>query len=149
MEMRLGPDFVEFLNLLNEHRVRYLLIGGYAVAVHGHVRATNDIDVWIEATPENARRTEAAIREFGFDLPELTTERLLDARVITRMGVPPMRIEVLSAISGVSFEEAYVNRISVDVDSIRVPVIGLEDLLANKRASGRAKDLADVEELST
>ena len=147
MAIELPRDFAEFLSLLNKHEVRYLLIGGYAVGIHGHVRATNDIDVWIDATKANARRTETAIREFGFDVPELTADRLIIPRKITRMGLPPMRIEVLNTVSGIAFAEAYPNRKLAQVGRLRIPVIGLEDLIKNKLAAGRAKDLADAEEL--
>jgi predicted nucleotidyltransferase len=148
MAAKLPRDFAEFLSSLNSHRVRYLLIGGYAVGVHGHVRATNDIDIWIEATTENAKRLEAALREFGFDVPELAATKLIEPGTITRLGTPPMRIELLSSISGITFEAAYPNRIESDFDGLVVPVIGLDDLLTNKRSTGRTKDLADVEELA-
>lgn len=147
MATQLPPDFAEFLSLLTKHEVHYLLIGGYAVGVHGHVRATNDLDVWIEATAENARRAEAALREFGFDVPQLTPEMLLRPGKITRMGVPPMRIEVLNSVSGITFEEAYRDRSDTDIGGQSVPVIGLKELIRNKLATGRAKDLADAEEL--
>jgi hypothetical protein len=105
MEMQLPNDFIEFLNLLTKNQVEYLLIGGYAVGFYGHVRATNDMDVWIKASTENALKAESAIREFGFDLPSLSADKLVEPGKITRMGHPPMRIEVLSSISRVSFDE--------------------------------------------
>ena len=145
--IKLPPDFNEFLNLLTKNEVRFLLIGSYAAGVHGHVRATNDIDFWIEANEANAKRAESALREFGYDLPELTPDLLLRPGKITRMGVPPMRIEILNAISGVEFGQAYANRLMVDIDGQEIPVIGLRDLIQNKRAAGRTKDLFDVEEL--
>ncbi len=147
MELKLPPDFAVFLSLLTKNDARYLLIGGFAVGVHGYVRATNDIDVWIEPTVDNAAKTEKALREFGFDLPDLTPEMLISRGKITRMGVPPMRIEILNSISGVSFEEAHDHRVYATANGIQIPVIGLADLIRNKLASGRAKDLADVEEL--
>ncbi len=148
MAAKLPRDFAEFLSLLNSHSVRYLLIGGYAVGFHGHVRATNDIDIWIDVNADNAERVVSAIREFGFDAPELSASKLTEPRKITRMGLPPMRIEVLNTISGVAFDHAYPNRVEAEFGGLRVPVIGLQELLANKQASGRTKDLADYEELS-
>jgi hypothetical protein len=147
MDPQLPRDFTEFLSLLNKHHVSYLLIGGYAVGFHGYVRATNDIDIWIEASSENASRAEAAIREFGFDLPTLSAEKLIEEGKITRMGRPPMRIEMLNSISGVLFHEAYGRKLTFNIGSLEIPMISLPDLLVNKRASGRTKDLADAEEL--
>ena len=147
METQLPQDFTDFLSLLNKHQVEYLLIGGYAVGLHGYVRATNDIDVWIEASIQNAIKTESAIREFGFDLPTLSPDRLIEKGQVTRMGHPPMRIEVLNSISGVSFREAYARKLIVSIGTLEIPMISLQDLLVNKRCSGRTKDLADVEEL--
>ncbi len=147
MEIELPEDFREFLSLLNAHNVHYMLIGGHAVGAHGFVRATNDIDVWIESSLANARRVEAAIRAFGFDVPELAAEKLIEPSIITRMGVTPMRIEVLNSISGVTFGKAFPNRVFASVQGTSIPVIGLSDLLTNKRASGRNKDLADIDEL--
>jgi len=147
MASQLPRDFAEFLSLLNRHKVDYLLIGGYAVGFYGYVSATNDIDVWIDSSKENASRAEAAIREFGFDLATLTAAKLIEKGQITRMGHPPMRIEVLNSISGVEFRDAYTRRFTFIIDSLQIPMISLEDLLTNKRASGRTKDLADAEEL--
>jgi hypothetical protein len=114
---------------------------------HGYVRATVDMDVWVALNPENSERAVEAIREFGFDVPELSVDLLsLPDRVI-RMGVPPFRIEVLTGISGVRFEECYADRIQDDLDGVPVSVIGLEHLKKNKRASGRTKDLVDLEHL--
>ena len=147
MASQLPRDFAEFLSLFNKHKVDYLLIGGYAVGFYGYVRATNDVDVWIESSAENASKAEAAIREFGFDVPSLSAEKLIEQGQITRMGHPPMRIEVLNSISGVEFRDAYARRFMVVIDDLQIPTISLADLLTNKRASGRTKDLADAEEL--
>lgn len=137
-------DFVEFLNTLASNRVEFLLIGGWAVARHGRPRATQDLDVWIARSPENASRVADALREFGFAPEPDTLDRLLAPGTILRMGVPPMRIEILTTISGVEFSECAPRAIELDLGDRIVKVIGLEDLLANKRASGRLKDLADV-----
>ena len=143
----LTDDFKEFLRLLNANRVDYLLVGGYAVGLHGYPRATVDLDVWVRATGDNAERVLRALREFGFDLPELEPTLFTDPRSIVRFGVPPFRIEVMTAIDGVEFEACRARAIEFDLDDVRVPVISLADLKVNKRAAGRRKDLADLENL--
>lgn len=147
MEVQLPDDFREFLSLLIKNDVRFLLVGGYAVALHGHIRATNELDIWIDDSLENAVRAELALREFGFDVQSLTPESLIRPGKMTRMGVPPLRIEVLNAISGVAFEEAFRRCRPFQFDGLEVPVIGLEDLIRNKRSAGRTKDIADAEAL--
>ncbi len=143
----LPPDFKEFLQLLDKHGVEYLLIGGYAVSYYGYVRATIDIDIWIAISPQNAAKTVASLREFGFDVPQLSEDLFLKPDTIVRMGVPPFRIEVFSSISGVSFEECYQERINANFDGVPIPIISLRHLKANKLASGRGKDLVDLEHL--
>ena len=140
-------DFKDFLKLLNSHGVEYLLIGGYAVAYHGYIRATQDIDIWIKVTPENARRVVASIAEFGFNPADLSTELFLREDRVVRMGVPPLRIEVLTSVTGVTFDECYTGRDLVRIEDIEVPIISRVMLIKNKRASSRLKDLADVENL--
>ncbi len=140
-------DFSEFLRLLNVHDVEYLLVGGFAVALHGYPRATADLDVWVARRADNAIRIVAALREFGFDVPSLTEDLFLGPDRIVRMGVAPLRIEILMAIDGVDFDECVKHSIVRMVDGCPIPVIGLEDLKTNKRASGRNKDLADLDNL--
>lgn len=147
MEAKLPDDFKEFLRLLRSHGVDYLLIGGYAVIYHGFPRATGDMDIWIAMDPENAQRMVDTVRDFGFDTPELSPALFLQDRII-RMGNVPLRIEILTHISGVGFDECYRDRIVDKMDGVEVSLINLHDLLANKRASGRHKDLMDIEELS-
>ncbi len=147
MEIELPSDFKEFLKLLNEKGVRYLLIGGYAVAYHGYPRATNDMDVWVTVHPDNAQKIVDVLREFGFDHPELTPDLFLQENKIIRMGHPPMRLEISTGISGVEFEESYASRIMDTLDGVQVNIIDLSHLKANKKASGRLKDLADLENL--
>ena len=143
----LPADFKEFLRSLNEKKVEYLLIGGYAVGYYGYVRATADMDVWVACNEENAARTLAALREFGFDLPDSTRETFLKADNVARMGVPPFRIELLTSISGVSFDACYAERVIDTIDGVTVPIISLQHLKMNKKASARLKDLADLEHL--
>ncbi|MFP4030375.1 MAG: nucleotidyltransferase domain-containing protein [Desulfococcaceae bacterium] len=145
MEIKLPPDFKEFLKLLKDHAVEYLLIGGYAVGYFGYPRATHDLDVWISSTPENAAKVVSALREFGFNTPDLNPDLFLAGNNIVRMGVPPLRIEVLTTISGVRFEECYPQRVQGVIDGELVSVISLEHLKKNKKASGRHKDLNDLQ----
>jgi len=143
----LTADFKEFLRLLNAHHVDYLLVGGYAVGLHGYPRATVDLDIWIRATSANAERILTAVRAFGFDLPVLESRIFVDPRSIVRFGVPPFRIEVLTAIDGVEFDSCRGRAVEFDIEGLPVPVISLADLKTNKRAAGRHKDLADLDNL--
>jgi predicted nucleotidyltransferase len=147
MAIELASDFKEFLKLLNSHHVEYLLIGGYAVSYHGYPRATNDLDIWIAVHPGNAERLVQVMQSFGLATPELSTALFLQENKIIRMGRPPIRIELLTSISGVDFAECYVRRLIAEVDGVPVSMIGLEDLKQNKEASGRYKDLNDLENL--
>ncbi len=139
-------DFKEFLKLLRAHEARFLLIGGYAVNAFGYVRSTGDMDIWVAGDPENQQRVIAAVREFGF--ANTASEVLVEPNAMLRMGVPPLRIEVIKSISGLDFEECWPRRAFLDVDGLAIPMISLADLKKNKQASGRNKDLADLEELS-
>lgn len=147
MAMTLPPDFKEFLKLLKEHDVRYLLIGGYAVGYHGYPRATDDMDIWVAIHPENASKLVAALQDFGMDDPELRSELFLQKPKIVRMGFAPLRLEISTTISGVDFEDCYAERVIEVLDGVEVSLIDLKNLKRNKRASGRLKDLADLENL--
>ncbi|MBI5282269.1 MAG: hypothetical protein HY858_11355 [Candidatus Solibacter usitatus] len=146
-KITLPGDFSEFLRLFNSHGVEYLLVGGHAVGIHGYVRATNDLDVWVKASVENAARIERALREFGFDDPSLSPGLFTARDNIVRMGVPPMRLEVHTSISGVEFDACYAEREMFEIGAVMAPVISLARLRENKAAAGRAKDLADLENL--
>jgi predicted nucleotidyltransferase len=145
--IHLPSDFKEFLQLLNSQRVKYLLIGGYAVGYHGYPRATADMDIWIAIHPQNAKKVVAALKEFGFDVPELSVELFLKENQIIRMGVPPVKIDIATTISGVTFAECYAERVVDILDGVKVNIISLKHLKANKKASGRHKDLNDLENL--
>ncbi len=145
--IRLPQDFRYFLKLLNCHKVDYLIIGGFAVGYHGYPRATGDMDIWISNSPENADKMVTVLKEFGFDVPELNADLFLKKRQVVRMGMPPIRIEVLTDISGVSFDECYNKRVTDFIDNINVNIINSEHLKKNKKASGRIKDLNDLEYL--
>ncbi len=143
----LPSDFKDFLKLLNSKQVEYLLIGGYAVGYYGYSRATADMDIWIAIGPENAVKMVDVLQEFGFGVRELTPDLFLQEHKIIRMGVPPFRIEILTTISGVIFDECYQARTVDTIDGIEVNVISLSHLKANKKAAGRNKDLSDLDYL--
>ena len=145
--VNLPSDFKEFLKLLSDHEVEYLLVGGYAVAYHGYPRATADMDIWVAINPHNAQRLVDAIRAFGFEMPELSPDVFLKKNQIIRMGVPPIRIEIVTTASGVDFEECYAARLVDELDGVAVSVINLEHLKINKKAAGRHRDLDDLEHL--
>jgi predicted nucleotidyltransferase len=147
MDLKLPRDFKEFLRSLESHGVEYLLIGGYAVGYHGYPRATQDLDVWVSSSPSNAKRMVVALREFGFGTPNLTTDLFLKDSNVVRMGRPPMRIDMLTTISGVDFDECYAARVNATMDDVTVPIINLHHLRINKKASGRHRDLDDLEHL--
>ena len=147
MELELARDFKELLRLLNANSVKYLLIGGYAVVLHGYVRNTNDLDIVVSDEPDNARRVAKALAEFGFGETTLDAELFTQKDSLVRMGVEPMKIEILNYLKGVGFDEAYERRKHVKVEDIDVTVIGLDDLIANKTAVGRLRDLNDIAEL--
>jgi len=145
--IHLPQYFKEFLRLLNAHQVEYLLIGGYAVGYFGYPRATADMDIWVAISPANADRIVTILKEFGFDLPELSAELFLKEWQIIRLGHPPVRIEIATMISGVNFDECYLEKVVGELDGIKVNLISLKKLKINKKASGRHQDLADLENL--
>ncbi len=143
----LNQDFKEFIQLLNDNQVKYLVIGGYAVAVHGYPRYTKDIDVWIEMSLENAEKLMVALTEFGFGSLGLTTEDFQTSDQIIQLGYPPNRIDLITTPDGIDFETCYQAKIEVIIDNIPVSFIDLDNLRKNKQASGRLQDLADLENL--
>ncbi|HJZ46189.1 MAG TPA: DUF6036 family nucleotidyltransferase [Roseiflexaceae bacterium] len=143
----LPQDFSEFLQSLNEQQVRYLLIGGYAVAYHGYPRSTADMDIWIDMEATNAQAVLAAIQAFGFPTQAIDPQTLLQPNNILRLGVAPLRIEVFSSIPGVDFDTCYARRVETTIDGVLIPVINLADLKQNKIASGRPKDMDDLQNL--
>lgn len=146
--MTLSQDFKEFLQSLNDNQVRYLIVGGYAVALHGHPRYTKDIDIWLWLDTKNAQKIVQALNEFGFASLNLKPDDFLDPGTIIQLGYPPNRIDILNSLSGVNFEACYPTHIEVQIDGITLPFIDIENLKKNKQASGRMQDLADVENLS-
>ncbi len=145
MDQQLPQDFKEFLALLNLEKIEYLLVGGYAVSYHGYPRPTGDLDVWVAIDPGNAARLVQALATFGF--AAATPDLFLKPGQIVRMGLPPVRIEVLTSISGVEFAACRARRVDAVIDGTVVSIIGREDLIANKQSAGRDKDRNDVKHL--
>jgi hypothetical protein len=133
--------------LLNSNEVEYLLVGGYAVGYYGYPRATADLDIWVALSPRNAEKLVTVLQTFGFDVPELSAELFLQKERIIRMGVPPLRVEIMTTISGVDFEACYTERVVDKIDEVEVNLISLHHLKTNKAAAGRHKDLDDLEHL--
>ncbi len=144
----IGADFRDLLCALSDAEARFLVIGGYAVGIHGRPRATKDLDVWVEASAANAPRVMRALVAFGAPLFGLTISDIEKPGIVLQIGLPPNRIDITTKIDGVSFARAWPRRVRVEMsEGLVCPVIGLKDLLANKRASGRPQDLADVDAL--
>ena len=143
----LSPDFKEFIELLNAHSVEYLIVGGYALAFHGHPRYTKDIDVWIAANPENAQKMLNVLKDFGFASLSLSQQDFLEQENIIQLGFPPNRIDILTSVDGIQFTDSISTSSVIAVDGIAIHLIGIHKLIENKTASGRLQDLADVEKL--
>ncbi len=146
--MILNQDFREFIELLNKHKVRYLLIGGYAVALHGHPRYTKDLDIWIWMDHANATLLCAVLEEFGFRSLDLTPADFLEPDRIIQLGYPPNRIDLMTSPKGIDFETCYSDREKIEIEGLGINLIDLENLKKNKRATGRHQDLADLENLT-
>lgn len=144
----LSPDFKEFVELLNQHEVKYLITGGYAVAIYGHPRYTGDIDIWIEATSENADKLLAVFNDFGLSSFGISSQDFTQPERVIQIGYPPYRIDILTSIDGLEFSDAFSNKKMMQIDELFLPFISLEDLIKNKRASGRGIDLDDIENLT-
>ena len=145
--MEAQPDFKELLALLNAHQVDYLIVGGYALAFHGAPRFTGDIDIFINPHSDNAQRVLAALADFGFHFPNLTADDFQKPNKVVQLGVPPVRIDLLTSISGLSWEEANASKEAGSYGDVPVSYIGRNAYIRNKRAAGRAKDIADIEAL--
>lgn len=143
----IGKDVRDLLGLLAKHGAKHMVVGGFAVAAHGFPRYTKDLDVWLECSPENALRVLAALEEFGFGSLGLTAQDFETPDLVIQLGDEPNRIDLLTGLTGVRFEDAYPRRLEVELDGIRVPIIDRHSLAANKRAFGRPQDLVDAEEL--
>ena len=145
--MEVQPDFRELLALLNAHSVEYMIVGGYALAFHGAPRFTGDLDVFVRPTTQNARRILAALSDFGFGSLNLGAEDFSTQDRVVQLGVPPVRVDLITSLSGVSWETCWASRQPGAYGDVPVAFIGREQFIANKRAVGRTKDLADLEAL--
>jgi len=145
--MDLNPDFRDMLRALNDADADFMVVGAYAVAAHGHPRATGDLDIWVRADVDNAPKVLAALSAFGAPMNQISEDDFASPSVVFQIGVPPGRIDILTDISGVDFGTAWDSRMSITIDGITFPVLGRAVLVANKRASGRPKDLADLDAL--
>ncbi|PYS25325.1 MAG: hypothetical protein DMF72_02035 [Acidobacteria bacterium] len=141
----MNRDFSELLRAFNDHKVDYLVVGAHALAAHGHVRATKDLDVWIRPEIENARRTLQALESYGAPLHDLTEKDLAVPGTVFQIGIPPLRIVILTRIDGVEFAVAWQDRLHTNFGNESAWVISLKHLIANKKASGRPQDLVDVQ----
>lgn len=141
----MNPDFVELLRAFLDAEVRFLIVGAYALALHGRPRATGDLDVWIDATTDNAARVMRALTSFGAPMAQISETDFASPGVIYQIGVPPGRIDILTALSGITFAEAWPARIERPFGDVEAPFIGRDAFVQNKRATGRPRDLGDIE----
>ncbi|WP_312696650.1 nucleotidyltransferase [Sphingobacterium mizutaii] len=140
-------DFIDFIELLNEQQVKYMVVGAFALSFHGRPRHTGDLDIWIKPDAENAGKMVKVIEEFGFGQLGLKDEDFLRENYVTQLGYPPLRIDILNAISGVNFDDAFHTRLETEIDGLQISFISAEDLIRNKRCVGRPKDLGDIDAL--
>ena len=142
-----SQDFREFIELLIKHKAEYLIVGGYAVGIHGHPRYTGDLDIWLNPSPENAQLILKSVNEFGFSSFGLSQSDFTKPGNVIQLGYPPLRIDLLTEIDGVTFAECFVNRKEITVDGLQINFIGYRDLLKNKKETGRPRDIDDIENL--
>ncbi len=147
--MKLSPDFKEFIELLNANEVKYLVVGGYAVGLHGYPRLTKDIDFWIQRDNNNAQLLLETLQDFGLGSLQFTAEDFLNANNIIQLGVPPNRIDIITDLENLSFDECFETRAKIDAQGVIANVLDLESLKKNKKSTGRLQDLADAEKLET
>jgi len=143
----MNRHFVEILSALSDAGADFMVVGGWAVAAHGYPRYTGDFDIWIRPESGNAERVYAALAAFGAPLGDLSREELAVPGLVFQMGLPPQRIDIINELEGIEFEHAWARRVTITLGGLAVPVIGRDDLIANKRATARPKDLADAAEL--
>ena len=140
----MNQDFRDLIAAFNDQQVEFLIVGAHALAAHGHVRATKDLDVWVRPSVDNAHRVIKALTSFGAPLHDLSVDDLCTPELVFQIGVAPMRIDLLTSVSGLDFDAAWERREMVDLGGLSVPVLSLEDLATNKRATGRPQDLVDL-----
>jgi len=145
--MEVQPDFKELLKLLNAHKAEFIIVGAYALAFHGVPRFTGDIDIFVKPDPENAKKILSALEEFGFGSLDLTISDLQDPDKVVQLGVAPVRVDLITSLTGVSWQEAFSGKVQGTFGNVPVYYLGREEFLSNKKALGRKKDLADIEAL--
>jgi hypothetical protein len=143
----LNSDYKDMLQLLLDNDVRFLLVGAYAMGAHGYPRSTGDIDIWVEPSPDNSRRVYCTLTQFGAPVGELDESTFVTPSVVFQIGVAPRRIDIMSGISGVEFEMAYEHRQVVEIEGMLIPILSHDDLVRNKRATGRERDRLDADRL--
>lgn len=142
-----SQDFKEFVQLLIKHNVEYLIVGGYAVGIHGHPRYTGDLDIWLNPSEVNAEKILKVVNEFGFSSYKLSIDDFMSDGNVIQLGYPPLRIDLLTEIDGVQFDQCYPNKLIVEIEDMKVNFISYHDLITNKNATGRHRDLDDIENL--
>jgi len=145
--MILAEDFEDFVKLLSKYEAEYMVVGGYAMAFHGKPRYTGDLDIWINISEDNAKKLLKVMEDFGMASLGFRKEDFLEPGYISQIGQPPLRIDILNSIDGVSFEEAYKNRQKIAEGDLEISFIGLQELIRNKMASGRKQDMQDIREI--
>lgn len=143
----LNPDFKDMLSALIDAQAEFLIVGAYALAAHGYPRATGDLDIWVRPSVDNAKNVWSALQTFGAPVSKLKLEDFSTPEIVYQIGVAPHRIDILTSISGVSFDDAWANRIEIEMDGLSITVLGRHELINNKKATGRPKDLVDVDSL--
>lgn len=143
----LSQDFKELLALFNENKVEYLIVGGYALAIHGHPRYTGDLDIWVLSKTDNAERILKSLHAFGLESLQFQSEDFSTPNQVVQLGNPPLRVDLMTNIDGVDFDEAWKRRKMIELEGLLIPFISKVDLIANKKVTGRYQDLADVEKL--
>ena len=143
----LNKDYKDMLQSLLDNNVRFLIVGAYALAAYGYPRATGDFDIWVEASNENSKKILSSLTQFGAPIVDLTEETFAEKGIVFQIGVAPRRIDLITHIDGVDFNEAYTSKESIDIEELKLPFISKENLIKNKKATGRDKDILDVKYL--
>ena len=143
----LNEDYKDMLQILSDHKVKFLVVGAYAMAAYGYPRATGDIDIWVDNSQENSERVYESLQEFGAPISNVSKDTFCEEGIIFQIGVAPRRIDIITVISGVDFENAYAHKQEIEIENVRIPFLSKEDLITNKKATGREKDKLDVKYL--
>jgi predicted nucleotidyltransferase len=144
----LNEDYRDMLRALSDHEVRFLVVGAYALGAYGYPRATGDFDIWVDSTIQNSKRIYSSLAAFGASLNDISERTFTETGIVFQIGIAPRRIDIITGIDGVTFSEAYGKKELIDVDGLKIPFLSKEDLIVNKRATGREKDRLDADYLS-